>query len=254
MSDEMNETFAQLADAIEWGEEDDARLYAQQALDEGYDPPTIVKEAMSEGVKRSGDRFNAGEFFLPELMLTGEAMKAGLAVVMPVILASLEGGEVESKGKILMGTVEGDVHDIGKNICLAMLQAQGFEVIDLGVDNDEDWIVEQVMEKQPNILGLGSYMTTTMIHIPPAFERLRREGLTDNMKLLAGGVAVNRRWAMKVAQADGYADDAWGFIDLANEIMGHGPEKGYTEEAEDAALREEKDGIDYGRGDKVKIR
>ena len=120
---------------------------------------------MSEGVKRSGDRFNAGEFFLPELMLTGEAMKAGLAVVMPVILENLEGAAMESKGKIMMGTVEGDVHDIGKNICLAMLQAQGFEVIDLGVDNDQDWIVEQVKKEKPDILGLGSYMTTTMVHI-----------------------------------------------------------------------------------------
>lgn len=253
MSAELNEIYAKLAEAIEWGEEDDARDFAREALDAGYDPAEIVKDAMSEGVKRSGNRFNAGEFFLPELMLTGEAMKAGLSVVMPIILERLGGKAAESKGKILMGTVEGDVHDIGKNICLAMLQAQGFEVIDLGVDNDENWIVEQVKEQNPDILGLGSYMTTTMIHIPPTFERLRNEGLTGHMKLLAGGVAVNRRWAMEVAKADGYADDAWGFIDLAHEIMGHGPEQGYTEGG-DANLREKKEGIDYGRGEKVKIR
>lgn len=237
---EMNETYAKLAEAIEWGEEDEAREYAQEALDKGYNPAEIVKAAMSEGVKRSGDRFNAGEFFLPELMLTGEAMKAGLAVVMPVILEQLEGAAMESKGKIMMGTVEGDVHDIGKNICLAMLQAQGYEVIDLGVDNDEDWIVEQVQAQQPDILGLGSYMTTTMIHIPPTFERLRKEGLTENMKLFAGGVAINRRWAMNEARADGYADDAWGLIDLANEALGHA---------------EKESEIGYGRdSDKVKIR
>ena len=250
---ELNETYEKLAEAIEWGEEDEAKEFANQALKEGFEPTEIVKEAMSEGVKRSGNRFNEGEFFLPELMLTGEAMKAGLSVVMPVILENLAGAAMESKGKIMMGTVEGDVHDIGKNICLAMLQAQGYEVIDLGVDNDEDWILEQVQKVQPHILGLGSYMTTTMVHIPPAFERLRNEGLADETKLLTGGVAINRRWAMEVAKADGYADDAWGLIDLANEIMGYGPDKGYTEGG-DAGLREEKEGAGYARGDKLKIR
>jgi len=254
MSESMNETYTKLAEAIELGEEEDAKRYAHKALDEGHDPADIVKAAMSLGVRRAGDRFNAGEFFLPELMLTGEAMKAGLSVVMPVMLESLKGNSLGSKGKIMLGTVEGDVHDIGKNICLAMLQAQGFEVIDLGVDNDLDWIVEMVKKEKPDIVGLGSYMTTTMVHIPPAFERLRQEGLTANMKLLAGGVAVNRLWAMEVAKADGYADDAWGMVDLANEIMGHGPSKGYATPAEEAGLREEHEGIGYGRGDKVKIR
>ncbi|MFQ5611391.1 MAG: B12-binding domain-containing protein [Anaerolineae bacterium] len=147
----MNETYRKLAEAIEWGEEDDALEYAQQALDEGHDPADIIKESMSLGVRRAGDRFNEGEFFLPELMLAGEAMKAGLSVVMPVILASMQ--KMDSKGRIMMDTVEGDVHDIGKNICISI----------------------------------------TMVHIPPAFERLWQEGLTENMTLLAGGVAVNRR-------------------------------------------------------------
>jgi methanogenic corrinoid protein MtbC1 len=237
----MNETYEKLAEAIELGEEDEARDLARQALEEGHDPADIVKTAMSEGVKRAGKRFNEGEFFLPELMLTGEAMKAGLGVVMPVILEQLDGAAAESKGKIMMGTVEGDVHDIGKNICLAMLQAQGFEVIDLGVDNDQDWIIHQVKELQPDILGLGSYMTTTMINIPPAFERLREEGLAGSMKLLCGGVAVNRRWAMDVAKADGYAEDAWEFVDLAHEILG---------------LEQEGEGdIGYGPdGDRVRVR
>jgi 5-methyltetrahydrofolate--homocysteine methyltransferase len=252
MSDEMTETYAKLAEAIEWGEEEDAYDLTQQAVDEGHDPADIIKSAMAEGVKRAGDRFNEGEFFLPELMLAGEAMKAGLSVVMPIILGSMQA--MDSKGKVMMGTVEGDVHDIGKNICISMLRAQGYEVIDLGVDNDEDWVVEQVQKEKPDVLGLGSYMTTTMVHIPPAFERLRKEGLAENMKLLAGGVAINRRWAMDVAKADGYADDAWGCVDLVNEIMGIDEGKGYTESAEEAALREEREGIGYGRGEKVKVR
>jgi corrinoid protein of di/trimethylamine methyltransferase len=235
---QTNEIYLKLAESIEWGEEDDALEYAQQALDAGHNPAEIIQESMSLGVRRAGDRFNEGEFFLPELMLAGEAMKAGLSVVMPAILASMQA--IESKGRIMLGTVEGDVHDIGKNICISMLQAQGFEVIDLGVDNDEDWIVEQVQKEEPDILGLGSYMTTTMVNIPPAFERLRREGLTEGMTLLTGGVAINRRWALDVAKADGYAEDAWEMVDLVSEILG-------VERAGEAE-------IGYGRGGKVKVR
>jgi len=241
MTDEntMSETYQKLAEAIEWGDEDEAAALAQKALDEGNDPADIIKTSMSEGVKRAGDRFNEGEFFLPELMLAGEAMKAALGVVMPIILSSMS--ELDTKGKIMMGTVEGDVHDIGKNICISMLQAQGYEVVDLGVDNDADWIIEQIKKEKPDILGLGSYMTTTMIHIPPVFERIRNEGLAENMTLLAGGVAVNRRWAMDVAKADGYTEDAWELIDLVNQIMG-------VESDDDAG------DVDYGRGGRVKVR
>ena len=237
MSDEMSETYVKLAESIEWGEEEAAAELAQRAIDEGNDPADIIKSSMSLGVRRAGDRFNEGEFFLPELMLAGEAMKAGLGVVMPLVLAAVEG--VEAKGKIMLGTVEGDVHDIGKNICISMLSAGGYEVIDLGVDNDQDWIVEMVKKEKPNILGLGSYMTTTMVHIAPNFERIRSEGLAENMHLLAGGVAVNRRWAMEVAKADGYAEDAWEMVDLVGELL-----TGEKPEAE----------LGYGRGARVKVR
>jgi methanogenic corrinoid protein MtbC1 len=235
---EGNDIYGKLSEAVEWGEEEDAARYAQQALDAGHDPADIIKTAMASGVRRAGDRFNEGEFFLPELMLAGEAMKAGLAVVMPRILESIQG--LEAKGKVMMGTVEGDVHDIGKNICISMLNAQGYQVVDLGVDNDADWIIEQVRLEQPDVLGLGSYMTTTMLHIPPTFERLRREGLAGKMKLLAGGVAVNERWAMDVAKADGYAEDAWGLVDLVNQIMGVQPDEDQGE-------------LGYGRGGRVKV-
>lgn len=236
----MSETYAKLAEAIEWGDEDAAGELAQKALDEGHDPVDIIKEAMSLGVRRAGDRFNDGEFFLPELMLAGEAMKAGLAVVMPKVLESVKG--LEAKGKIVLGTVEGDVHDIGKNICISMLSAQGYDVIDLGVDNDQDWIVEMVAKEKPDVLGLGSYMTTTMVHIPPAFERIRKEGLAEKMKLLAGGVAVNRRWAMDVAKADGYAEDAWEMVDLVSDLLGI------------AGMEEQKTEIGYERGGRLRVR
>lgn len=220
----QEEIFEKLADAVLWGEEEDAAELAQEAVDMGVSPKVIIKDGMSPGVQEAGEKFNEGEFFLPELMLAGEAMKAGLAIVMPILLAALEGGEIESPGKIMMGTVEGDVHDIGKNICLAMLTAEGFETVDLGVDNELDDIIEKVREIKPDILGLGSYMTTTMVHITPAFERLRAEGLTQNMVILAGGVAVNRRWSVDKAKANGYGDDAWELIKLCKAITDAAPE------------------------------
>ena len=219
------EIFEKLNDAVLWGEEEDAAELAQEALDSGVPPKEIIKDGMSPGVQEAGNKFNEGEFFLPELMLAGEAMKAGLAVVMPALLAALEDSDEEGGGKIMMGTVEGDVHDIGKNICLAMLTAEGFQTIDMGVDKELDEIIEAVKKEKPDILGLGSYMTTTMVNIPPAFERLHEEGLTDGMVILSGGVAVNRRWSQEVAKSNGYGDDAWEMIKMCKEIMKHPPEK-----------------------------
>ncbi len=221
----IKEIFEKLNDAVLWGEDGDAAKRAQEALDAGAAPKDIIKDGMSPGVQEAGNKFNEGEFFLPELMLAGEAMKAGIAVVMPALLAHAAKDGAESAGKIMMGTVEGDVHDIGKNICLAMLVAEGFECVDLGVDNELDKIVAKVKEVKPDILGLGSYMTTTMVQIPPAIEKLRELALAQNMVMLSGGVAVNRRWSREVAKSNGYGDDAWEMIALCKEIMKHPPEK-----------------------------
>ncbi len=246
-----DDIFEKLNDAVLWGEEEDTADLAQQAVDAGVDPRQIIKDGMSPGVQSAGEKFNEGEFFLPELMLAGEAMKAGLAVVMPLLLAAIEkGGDSGSAGKIMMGTVEGDVHDIGKNICLAMLTAEGFETIDLGVDNELDDIVEAVKREKPDILGLGSYMTTTMVNIPPAFERLRAEGLTDGMVVLTGGVAVNRRWSEDVAGADGYTDDAWEMIRLCKEICAV-PRGDRTSKAKNVAFSDRSQGSERDTGERV---
>lgn len=221
----IKEIFEKLNDAVLWGEEGEAAKRAQEALDAGASPKDIIKDGMSPGVQEAGNKFNEGEFFLPELMLAGEAMKAGIAVVMPALLAEAAKHGTKAAAKIMMGTVEGDVHDIGKNICLAMLTAEGFECVDLGVDNEIDKIIAKVKEVKPDILGLGSYMTTTMVQIPPAIQKLRELGLDKNMVILSGGVAVNRRWSRGVAKSNGYGDDAWEMIALCKEIIKHPPEK-----------------------------
>ncbi|MBI3375373.1 MAG: B12-binding domain-containing protein [Betaproteobacteria bacterium] len=221
----IKEIFEKLNDAVLWGEEEEAAKRAQQALEAGASPKDIIKDGMSPGVQEAGNKFNEGEFFLPELMLAGEAMKAGIAVVMPALQAEVAKQGTKPEAKIMMGTVEGDVHDIGKNICLAMLTAEGFECVDLGVDNEIDKIVAMAKEVKPDILGLGSYMTTTMVQIPPAIEKLRALALAQNMVILSGGVAVNRRWSRDVAKSNGYGDDAWEMIALCKEIMKHPPDK-----------------------------
>ena len=204
----MNELLEQIAKAIEYGEEDETAELTQQALDDGFDPIAIIQEAFSAGVSACGEKYSKGVFFLPELMLTGEAMKAGLELVLPKLKAATSG---KFSGKVLMGAVEGDVHDIGKNICLSMLLANGFEIVDAGVDVPAEKFVALVKEHQPEIVGLGCYMSTTLPAVVESLKAIRESGFGG--KIFTGGVATNQRWADEIG-ADGYADDAWGCVDI----------------------------------------
>ncbi|GAB4255597.1 MAG: corrinoid protein [Deferrisomatales bacterium] len=212
----MEALFEKLATSIEMGQEEETVQWTQQALEEGLDPVDIIQKAFSKGIEECGDKYNRGIYFLPELMLTGEAMKAGLALLLPHLGKNVEGRCI---GKVLMAAVEGDVHDIGKNICLSMLLGNGFEIVDAGVDVAAQKVVELVREHQPDIVGLGSYMSTTLPAVEEAMAAVRKDGFAG--KVIVGGVAVNRRWAEE-AGADGYAEDAWGCVDLCREIMGAG--------------------------------
>lgn len=175
----------------------------------------IIQKAFNHGVLACGEKYNQGIFFLPDLMLTGEAMKASLALVMPVLARSAEG---RFNGKILMGAVEGDVHDLGKNICLSMLLASGFEIVDAGVNLPADRLVALVAEHQPDIVGLGSYMSTTLPALAESVRRIKESGYTG--AVVVGGVAVNQRWVDELEIADGYSDDAWGCINLCEHLLG----------------------------------
>lgn len=212
----MDELFKQIAEAVEYGEEDSAAELTQKALDEGRDPITIIQEAFSVGVEACGEKYNQGKFFLPELMLTGEAMKAGLALVLPKLEEASSGKFI---GKVMIGAVEGDVHDIGKNICLSMLLANGFEIVDAGVDVPADKFVELVQEKKPQIVGLGSYMSTTLPAVQESIDAIRKSGFDG--KIIVGGVATNRRWADELG-VDGYAVDAWDCVELCKTTIAGG--------------------------------
>lgn len=211
----MNSLFGKIATSIEMGEEEETAALTRQALDSGADPLAIIQEAFSPGVLASGDKYNQGLFFLPDLMLTGEAMKAGLALVMPELAKAVQG---KFSGKVLMGAVEGDVHDIGKNICLSMLLANGFEIVDAGVNLPVDRLAELVEEHAPDIVGLGSYMSTTLPALAEAVHRLRSDHFSG--RIIVGGVAVSSRWVEELDGADGYADDAWGCVNLCQSFVG----------------------------------
>jgi methanogenic corrinoid protein MtbC1 len=211
----MDELFEKLAIAIEEGEEDDALLLTQKALDDGIDPITIIQEPLSKGMDECGRKYNDGTYFLPELMLTGEAMKASLSIIKPKLAAA--GLKSGTHGKVMMGAVEGDVHDLGKNICLSLLLAAGFETVDAGIDVSSDKFISLCNEHKPDIIGLGSYMSTTLPAVEEGMKKLTSSGFAG--KILVGGVAINERWADE-KNADGYADDAWGCVDLCKTAAG----------------------------------
>jgi 5-methyltetrahydrofolate--homocysteine methyltransferase len=212
----MDELLKKIAAAIEYGEEDETADLTQKALDQGIEPIAIIQDAFSAGVTACGEKYNNGIFFLPELMLTGEAMKAGLALVLPKLKEAASG---TFSGKVLMSAVEGDVHDIGKNICLSMLLANGFEIVDAGVDVPADTVVALINEHQPDIVGLGSYMSTTLPAVVESLEAIRKSGFGG--KIFVGGVATNQRWADEIG-ADGYAEDAWGCVELCKSTVAGG--------------------------------
>jgi corrinoid protein of di/trimethylamine methyltransferase len=182
---------------------DGARDAAREAIKAALDPVDAVENGLAKGLKVVGDKFGDGEVFLTELMSAAQAMSAGLEVLKPE-MAKL-GREVKSSGKIIIGTVQGDVHDIGKNVVASLLVANGFEVMDLGVDVPAEKFVEGVKEKKPDMIGLSSLMTTTMSEQKKIIDTLKDERL--RVKVLVGGAPITKEWAERIG-ADGTASDA----------------------------------------------
>ena len=182
---------------------------AMEAMDNaaeiGMDSVDLLKEGFSAGMNEVGERFGIGELFLPELIYAAEVMKA----VTRRVEAELEesGKEVELKGKMLMATVEGDVHDIGKGICCSLLKASGIEIFDLGREVPTDEIIKKALEYDVDIIGTSALLTTTMIYQQELEDKLKEMGLKDRFKTMVGGAPVTERWAKKIG-ADAYTEDA----------------------------------------------
>jgi corrinoid protein of di/trimethylamine methyltransferase len=215
MSDEILDRLTQ---AVVDGEPEDAEEWARRALDEGLDPLVCINEGLSPGIDRVGEYFATGEYFLPDLILGGDAMKAALEVLEPMLTG---GQERQLLGRVVLGTVEGDLHEIGKTLVGTMLTANGFQVTDIGVDQPADAFLTAVKESRATLIGASALLTTTMLHQQELVEALKESGLRDRVKVMVGGAPVTEAWAEKIG-ADGYAEDAIGAVAEARRLVGAG--------------------------------
>lgn len=214
MSEEL---FKQMAQSIIEGDSDISVELAQKSIELGIPPLDAITKGFVVGVNYIGDQFGAGEAFLPELVMAGEAMKAAVATLEPELLKL--GEARETMGKVVLATVEGDIHEIGKTLVGTMLSASGFEVTDLGVDQPADKIIGKALEWNANIIGLSALLTTTMVRQRELIEELDKENLRPRIKVMVGGAPITRDWATKI-KADGTSEDAVGAVALAKQLVG----------------------------------
>ncbi|MEM4674860.1 MAG: corrinoid protein [Nitrososphaerota archaeon] len=175
----------------------------REAIDAGIPAYKCISEAMAKGLEVVGEKYERGEYFLADLVVAGEAMKEGIKILEPY----LRTGEAERLGKVVIGTVRGDMHDIGKNIVATLLSGAGFEVIDLGVDVPTEAFVEAVRKHKPHIVGMSALLTTTMVEMENVIKALEHAGLRNKVKIIIGGAPVSKEYAEKIG-ADAYAKDA----------------------------------------------
>jgi len=213
MSQEMYEAMTQ---SIIDGEVEEAGRLAQQAIEAGIDPLAAINDGFVKGLDQVGEAFGCGDMFLPDLVLAAEAMKAAVAVLEPELERT--GQERSVLGKVVIGTVAGDIHDIGKTLVATMLSASGFQVFDLGVDVAVTAFAEKAREVGADIVGVSSLLTTTMVKQRDVIEALDDMGLRPQVKVMVGGAPVTQSWAAEIG-ADGYSEDAMGAVQLAKTLV-----------------------------------
>ncbi|MBI5839336.1 MAG: corrinoid protein [Chloroflexi bacterium] len=214
MSEEM---YKEMAQSIIDGDSDKSVELAQKAIEIQMHPLDAITKGFVVGVNYIGDQFGKGEAFLPELVMAGEAMKAAVATLDPELRKLGEAREI--MGRVVLATVEGDIHEIGKTLVGTMLSASGFEVYDIGVDAPADKIIGKAIEVDANIIGMSALLTTTMVRQREVIDELEKEGLRGKFKVIVGGAPITREWYEKI-KADGYSEDAIGAVKLAKELVG----------------------------------
>ncbi len=211
----MGEILSEISTAIIEGKKDDMGQLTQQALDEGIGPQDIIDNGLMKGMDYVAVQFKAGDMYVPEVMRSARSMLNSMEILNPLLSES----GAKMVGKVLVGTVKGDLHDIGKNLVGMMCRGAGFEVKDLGIDIAPEAFVEAVKEFQPDIVGLSALLTTTMRAMGDTVNALAEAGVRDNLKIMVGGAPVTRSFADKIG-ANGYAPNAAAAADLAKEFMG----------------------------------
>jgi 5-methyltetrahydrofolate--homocysteine methyltransferase len=204
---------AAISQAVEDGNRYDIEDMVNAALAAGESPKEVL-EALMAGLKSCGERFEAGEYFLPELLGAGQAFKTGLDIIAP----QLSVGDRVSQGVVVLGTVHGDVHDIGKNLVGFMLSSAGFTVVDIGVSVSTEGFVQAVREHQPQVLGMSALLTTTMLGMEDVVKELKNQGLRDKVKVIIGGGPVSKKYADDIG-ADAYGNDAAQAVSLVRSLM-----------------------------------
>jgi 5-methyltetrahydrofolate--homocysteine methyltransferase len=206
--------FADLSQAVIAGQEARVKELTQAAINSGADPLAIINEGLIAGMNVVGANFKSGQMFVPEVLMSARTMSAGMELVKPLLL----GQEVPSAGKVVIGTVKGDLHDIGKNLVAMMLESGGFNVVNLGIDLAPEKFVQAVKDYQPQVVGLSALLTTTMLVMKDVIELLKEEGLRDKVKVVIGGAPISYDFASEIG-ADGFAPDAASAVDLCRKLL-----------------------------------
>jgi len=209
------ETLELLYQSILKGKAPEAKIYTQKALKENIPPQEIISKGMNSAKEEVVLRFSQHELFLPEMMIAARAMKEGMGIIEPYIV----GESVTTMGKIVLGTIKDDLHDVGKNLVAMMFKGSGFDVVDLGIDVPKEKFLENIQRETPEFVGISALLTTTLPNVVETIGYLRNSGIEESCRILVGGAPVTPEFA-KDAKADGYSSDAGSAIQVAKTMMG----------------------------------
>lgn len=211
-----NDLFEKICTSLIEGEPDSTVELTRQAIEAGLEPLDIVDQGLAPGMEVVGDKFQSGEYFLPHLIIAASGMQQAMELLEPELRSRQQ--VVEVAGTVVIGTVSGDIHEIGKSLVATMLSANGFQVHDLGVDVSTETFVSKVRETGANLLGLSALLTTTMMVQREIIEALAEAGIRDQVKVIVGGAPISKEWADSIG-ADGHAEDAVGAVELAKRLV-----------------------------------
>jgi 5-methyltetrahydrofolate--homocysteine methyltransferase len=207
--------YEQIAGEVVKGQAPTVKEFVQQALSQNISAEDILNNGLVAGMNVVSEKFKNNEFFIPEVLVSARAMHAGLDILKPLLAEA----NVKAKGKVVIGTVKGDLHDIGKNIVGMMLQGAGYEIVDLGADVPKEKFIEFTQKGDVQVVGMSALLTTTMIYMKEVIQALKDAGLKDRVKVIIGGAPVTQAYADQIG-ADGYAPDAASAVDLTKNILG----------------------------------
>jgi len=208
------EILKEISEKVEKGKAQDVKLLVTQSLEQGINPQDVLNQGLVKGMEKIGEKFKNNEVFIPEVLIAARAMKQGMEILKPHLAKS----NFKAKGKICIGTVKGDLHDIGKNIVCMMFEGAGFEVVDLGIDVSKEKFIESAKNEKPDILGMSALLTTTMIQMKEIIDELNRTSLPKRPIVLIGGAPITQSYADEI-KADGYAPDAASAVDVAKRLL-----------------------------------